>query len=153
MKLICEVSPDTEYDEIIIRCREKNEKIRLIEGVIENVLRGDSELVLTIRDTEYYVPKGDILYFETEEGRVKAHTVDRIFTTEYKLFELEEMMPPSFVRVSKSCILNVLKVEAIKRNPLGASEVQLRGCTKRVYVSRSYYKPMKDRLDELRLKG
>ena len=152
MKFTCEVSPDTAQDEIIIRCREKNEKIRLIEDVVENVLRGDSELVLTLMDTEYYVPKGDILFFETDGGRVKAHTADRIFSTEYKLFELERIMPPSFVRVSKSCILNILSVEAVRRNPLGASEVYLRGCDKKVYVSRSYYKPMKDRLDELRLK-
>ena len=152
MKLICEVSPDTEHDEIIIRCRERNEKIRLLEGVIENVIRGDSELALTIRDREYYVPKNDILYFETDDGRVKAHTAERIFTTEYKLFELEKIMPPSFVRVSKSCVLNIMKVESIKRNPLGASEVQLRGCDKRVYVSRAYYKLLRDRLDELRLK-
>ncbi len=151
MKFTCEVSPDVEHDEIIIRCRSKSDKIRLLEAAIENVLAGETELVLFIRDTEYYVPKGDILFFETEEGKVKAHTAQRIFTSDCKLFELEEMMPRYFVRVSKSCILNVKKIESITRNPIGASEVRLRGCEKRVYVSRSYYKILKDKINEVRL--
>ena len=151
MKFICEISPDNEHEEIVIRCRERSDKVKLLESVIGNILSGDSELVLFIGDTEYYVPKGDILYFETDDGRVKAHTADRIFAAEYRLFELEQIMPPNFVRVSKSCILNISHVEAITRNPLGASEVMLRGCGKRVYVSRAYYKILKEKIMEMRL--
>ncbi|MBR6806981.1 MAG: LytTR family transcriptional regulator [Clostridia bacterium] len=152
MKFTCEISPDAAYDEVIIRCRSRSDKIRLLESAIENALAGDSELVLFIRDSEYYVPKGDILFFETDDGKVKAHTSDRIYTSEHKLFELEEMMPRYFVRVSKSCIVNVKKIESITRNPLGASEVRLRGCEKKVYASRSYYKILKDKINEVRLK-
>jgi len=151
MKFTCEVSPDAQCDEVIIRCRSRSDKIRLLEAAIENVLAGESELVLFIRDTEYYVPKSEILFFETEDGRVKAHTADRIFTSENKLFELEEMMPRYFVRVSKSCIVNVMRIESVTRNPIGASEVRLRGCEKKVYVSRSYYKILKDKINEMRL--
>lgn len=151
MKFICEVSPDTENEEIVIRCREKSETIRMLESIIENILTGDSDLVLRIRDTEYYIPKRDILYFETEDGKVKAHTAERIFISDYKLFELEQIMPANFVRVSKSCILNISGIEAIRRNPLGASEVFLRGCAKKVYVSRAYYKILKEKIDEMRL--
>lgn len=152
VKFTCEVTPDAEQDEILIRCRSRSDKIRQIEAAIENILAEERELVLYIRDTEYYIPKGDILFFETEDGRVKAHTADRIFTSENKLFELEEMMPEYFVRVSKSCILNVMKVESVTRNPIGASEIRLRDSEKKVYVSRSYYKILKDKINNLRLK-
>ncbi len=151
VKYTCIVSPDTDEEEIIIRVREKTDRVKLLESVIENVLESDSSVTLYVMDTEYYVPKRDILYFETESGGVKAHTADRIYTAEYRLFELEQIMPPYFTRVSKSCILNVMKVEAIRRNPIGASEVFLRGCDKKVYVSRAYYKILKEKIDEVRL--
>lgn len=151
MRLRCEISPEmVDDEEVIIRCKAKTDKVRLIESVVESILAGDSELILYIRDTEYYIPKGDILYFETESGKVKAHTAEKIFTANYKLFELEAIMPHSFIRVSKSCILNAAKVEAINRNLTGASQVFFKGCDKRVYVSRSYFKLLKEKITEMR---
>ncbi len=152
MKYRCEVLPELSCneEEIVIRCRAMTEKIRLIEGVLENLLVQGSELILYIRDTEYYIPKQDILYFETEDGKVRAHTADRIFTADYKLFELEQIMPSNFVRASKSCILNTARVEAISRNLTGASEVFFKGCRKKVYVSRGYYKLLKEKIKETR---
>ena len=126
--------------------------MKLLESAIESIIESESSITLYIRDTEYYIPKRDILYFETESGGVKAHTAEGIYTVGYRLFELERIMPMYFTRVSKSCILNVMKVEAIRRNPIGASEVFLRGCDKKVYVSRAYFKILKEKIDEMRLK-
>ena len=150
MKFRIEISDDTEEDEIIIRCKSKTEKVRLIENAVESILEERSELVLYIKDTEYYIPKRNILFFETDCGKVKAHTDDRIYTADYKLFELEKIMPPAFIRVSKSCILNAAMVEGINKNLTGASEVYFRNSSKKVYVSRAYYKLLKEKINEMR---
>ena len=152
MKLRTEISPEMYENEevVIIHCRARSEKVKLIESVIENILAGDTEIVLYINDTEFYIPKNDILFFETNNGKISAHTADRIFTTNYKLIELEHILPPNFVRVSKSCILNASKVEAINSNLTGASEVFFRDTKKMIYVSRGYFKLLKKKINEMR---
>ena len=93
MKLKTEIT-NVEDTEIIIRCAQRTDKIKQLESMLEAWLQQSSELVLTLDDTEYYVSKKDILFFETENGKVTAHTASRVFYTEYKLYELEKLMPP-----------------------------------------------------------
>ena len=149
MKLKTEIT-NVEDTEIIIRCAHRTEKIKQLESMLEAWLQQSSELVLTLDDTEYYVSKKDILFFETENGKVTAHTASRVFYTEYKLYELEKLMPPSFIRVSKSCILNVSRISYVNRNLTGASEVGFENTKKKVFVSRIYFKVLKERLKEMR---
>lgn len=149
MKLYTEVRKDG-TEEIVIRCRQRDEKIRLLERIIENVLSENAELTLTDGETEYFVPKNEILFFETAEGRVAAHTANRIYYTPYRLFELEQIMAPAFLRISKSCVVNCNAICAIRKNLTGASEVMFKNCDKKVYLSRSYYHLLRDKLSEVR---
>jgi len=149
MKLHTEIS-DSAEEQVIIRCKQRTERIRLLENVIENLLSENAELTLTDGDTEYFVPKSEILFFETEGGRVAAHTADRMLYTEYRLFELEQIMAPTFQRISKSCIVNCNAISAIRKNLTGASEVMFKDCGKKVYLSRSYYHLLRDKLGEVR---
>jgi len=66
------------------------------------------------------------------------------------LYELEEMLPNNFVRVSKSTILNVNQIYSINRNLTSSSLVQFYKSYKQVYVSRNYNKILKQRLEERR---
>lgn len=148
MKLEVIISPGAD-ERIVIHAKERDETVAQIEAAVESILNGSSAMRLTIRDTEYYVPRSDILYFETENSVVKAHTADRIFTCEERLFELERSLPSYFLRISKSCIVNVSMVEAMRKNPLGASEVFLKGTAKKVYASRLYYKTLREKLESV----
>ena len=56
----------------------------------------------------------------------------------------------SFMRVSKSAILNLNMVYSVEKNITASSLVRFMGTDKLVYVSRIYYKAMKQRLDERR---
>ena len=75
-----------------------------------------------------------------------------MYYSNYKLYELEQLLPRSFVRISKSCIINTAKVSAVNKNLAGASEVRFLKTHKKVFVSRMYYKIFKERLDERVLK-
>ncbi|MBQ7324558.1 MAG: LytTR family transcriptional regulator DNA-binding domain-containing protein [Clostridia bacterium] len=149
MKIRIEISEDAP-EEIVIRCKERTEEVKLIESVVENILRGGSELTLTIGSREYYVPKSDILFFETYDGKVCAHTKDRMYQTDYKLFQLEEILPAYFVRISKSVIANVQKISSLGRELTGNGEITFKGCDKATYFSRGYYKILKDKIEEVR---
>ena len=150
MKLRTIISEDAD-EEITLVCRERDERILFLEDVIRNAIGRDSELLLNIGHTEYFIAKKDILFFESTEGKIMAHTADNIYTTSYKLYELEQLLPPFFARASKSCIINTAAIHSLRKNITGASEIAFRSCPKRVYLSRSYYKPFMERLNETRL--
>lgn len=149
MKIRTEIS---DSEEIIIRCRERNSRIISIEEAIEGALRGENELSLFSDGVEYFVPKSSILFFESSDGKVYAHTADRMYTTPYKLFELESIMPSSFTRVSKSTIANVSEIAYLRRELVGNGEMGFRRCDKKVYFSRAYYKLLQYKIDEMRSK-
>ena len=61
------------------------------------------------------VPIGEILYFESVDGRTFIYTRDNVLETDKKLYELEEQLDSAdFYRCSKSCIININAVEKLR---------------------------------------
>ena len=73
-----------------------------------------------------------ILFFETDENGISAHTRDEMYQTRYKLYELEDMLPGVFMRVSKSTILNTDQIYSIDRNLTASSVVAFLNTHKKV---------------------
>ena len=90
----------------------------------------------------------EILFFETDSDGINAHTRDNIYQTKYKLYELEELLPGSFMRISKSAIVNTSHIYSISRNLTASSVVAFADTHKLVYVSRYYYRPLINKLEE-----
>ena len=95
--------------------------------------------------SEYLLTLGEILFLETADSFVAVHTAKDIFETKQKLYELEELLPGSFMRVSKSTIINTAKIRSISKNITGASAVEFAGSIKKAYVSRNYIKALKEK--------
>ena len=148
MRIRIEITDESE--EIVVRCRERDEKISDIERAIDNAIKGGSELTLYINGTEYYVPRSEIMYFESEGDRIYAGTKDRRYVSTYKLFELEDIMPSYFVRISKSTIANVKLISSLRREVTGNGELTFKESEKKVYFSRGYYKRLREKIDEVR---
>ncbi|MDR0875735.1 MAG: LytTR family transcriptional regulator, partial [Clostridiales Family XIII bacterium] len=89
----------------------------------------------------------EILFFETEGKKIYAHTRDEVFEAKLRLYELEELLPRSFLRVSKSAIVGTKAIYAIDKNPVGPSTIHFRGSHKKLSVSRQYFKILHDRLN------
>ena len=149
LKIRVEICDDGE-EEIIIRCKSYDDKIGRIESAIEGITKGRRTLALYIGNSEFFVPVSDILYFETCDGKICAHTRDNAFVAPYKLFELENILPASFIRISKSCIANVMRIGSISRELVGNGEISFLGCDKKTYFSRAYYKALREKIDEIR---
>ncbi len=137
-------------EEIILRVSELNETVGRIQKSVSEITSGKSALTLYKNDTQYYIELNQILFFETTGNSICAHTAKDFFTSKNKLYELEEILPSSFMRVSKSTILNIRHVYSITRNITASSEVEFRNTHKKVYVSRNYYKELINKLEEKR---
>ena len=149
MKLRTETDASLEESEIIIRCREITPDIEKIQQAIMNIAK-NTDIVFYKANKEYYLNINSVLFFESSEKQIYAHTADDFFTAGKKLYELEEILPMQFIRVSKSTILNVNHIYSIEKNITSASPVQFYGTHKQVYVSRNYYKELKKRIEERR---
>lgn len=151
MKIRIEIV-EPEEEEIILRVSELNGTVKRIQQSITEITTGKSALTLYKNDTQYYIELNQILFFETDVGGVCAHTANDVFETRSKLYELEEILPASFMRVAKSTILNINHVYSIKRNLTASSEVEFKNTHKKVFVSRNYYKALIEKLEEKRFK-
>ncbi|MGL5348884.1 MAG: LytTR family DNA-binding domain-containing protein [Peptostreptococcaceae bacterium] len=150
MKIRIEIDEKIKEDEVIIKCSQLNDEINKIQNVLKEILSQKTSMVFYKDNIEYFISLEEILFFETEGSFIFAHTIDNVYQVKYKLYELEEILPNNFMRVSKSTILNVDYIYSITRNLTASSIVEFQHTHKTVYVSRNYYKPLKFKLLEKR---
>ena len=151
MKLKIKIDNRLAEEEIIIRCKSLNEDVISIQKRITDAVNSRMQLEVSKGEKVYYLTIDEILFFETDTNGVVVHTATQIYETRYRLYELEDLLPGSFIRVSKSSILNTSKVRAIHKNITAASEVEFMGSNKKVFVSRNYFKVLMAKLEEKRL--
>lgn len=152
VKIQIEIDENLTEEEVIIRCRQLDEAVSRIEEAVKEASVRSKGLVLYKGNTEYYMPLEKIIFFETESGSVNAHTVKDMFETRYKLYELEDLLPGHFMRISKSAIINIDHIYAINRNLTSASAIEFADSHKQVFVSRGYYKALQEKLEERRMR-
>ena len=146
MKLRIELSENCMEDEIIIRCNSINDTVQKIQAYIQSLAA--PKLTFYKGSQEFYLSSEEILFFETEGEQVYAHTKSDAFRVRHRLYELETMLPRVFARVAKGTIVNTARIYAIHRNLAASSQIQFMGTHKHVYVSRHYYKALRERLQE-----
>lgn len=151
MKLRIEVDKKLENNKVIIRCREKSSDIEKLKDFISDYISKRPQVIFYRDKMEYFLDLKDILFFETDTVFISAHIRDDIFQVKYKLYELEEILPEYFIRASKSTILNVHQISSISKNLRSSSLVTFSNTYKTNYVSRYYYKALKNKINEVRI--
>lgn len=151
MKVKIEIEEGLAEEEVVIRCPGLSDSVIALQNYISKQGKGKRYLSLRSGETEFFVPIEEIYFFETEGRELKAHTADRIFACGYKLYELEELLPGSFMRVSKSTIVNLDFVYSITRNLTASSVMEFAGTKKKAMVSRAYFKAVTERLKARKL--
>lgn len=146
MRVKIEIEEGLAEEEVIIKCGCLSEGVINLQNYISKQGNGKRCLPLSSGDTEYYIPMEEIYFFETEGREIRAHTADKLFFCNYKLYELEELLPGNFMRISKSAIANLDHIYSITRNLTASSEVEFNGSNKKALVSRAYYKALIERL-------
>jgi len=129
--------------EITIRARhiddELSEVITCI-SLIGNTLVGEKEGIISI------VALKDIYYFESVDNKTFFYTKEDVFETKSRLYELcEKLANTSFIRISKSTIVNLRKLKNIKRSAGARLEAELVNGEK-LMVSRQYVNDIKNKL-------
>jgi len=145
------MSDECAEDEVIIRCSSISEDVQKIQAYIQSLAA--PKLVFYKGNQEFYLPLSEILFFETDGEQVYAHTKDDAFRVRHRLYELEDILPRTFIRVAKGTIVNTTRIYGIHRNLTASSQIQFAATHKHVYVSRHYYKHLKEIMSERGIKN
>lgn len=148
MKVRIELVDGLPEDEVVIRCAGLSEEVAELEKTLRRKAGQNRQMVFYKEGQEYYFSPAEVLFFETENEVVYAHTQREAYQCRHRLYELEELLPKAFVRVSKSTIVNTGKIYSIKRDLTGANQVQFEGTHKSIYASRRFYAALKQRMRE-----
>lgn len=151
MKVKIEIEEGLEEEEIVIRCSRLDDSIISLQNYISRQSSAKRCLSLKSGEKTFFVPIEEIYFFETEGRELRAHTADRMFSCDYKLYELEELLPGSFMRISKSSIANLDFVYSVTKNMTASSVMEFRESSKKTLLSRSYYKAVTERLNARKL--
>lgn len=128
---------------VLIRCRAVTEAVREIEAFVKS---RQGSLSGTADEGQYEVAVSELYYIETVDGKTFLYTKDRVYESSYRIYELESLLKAkAFQRVSKSMLLNLMKVRAIRPALNGRLSAVLQ-TGEEVIISRSYVKDLKSAL-------
>ncbi len=103
-----------------------SEVLRQLRSVVGPSLAKTSPRILVReRGGHRLVPYGDITLFTASEGVVYAQTAAAEYLTDYTLKELEERTAGSFVRLSRSEMVNIESIGRIESNGDGSATITL----------------------------
>ena len=85
----------------------------------------------------------ELYYIESVDGKTFLYTKEQVYETPYRIYALEELLRPKhFLRVSKSTLLNLMKIRSIQPALNGRLSAVLQS-GEEVIISRSYVKGLK----------
>ena len=133
----------SEPEELVIRCYEETEEVK---DIITFAKSRQGKLTGICEGQQHEVPIADVYYIETVDNSVFIYGQNKVYETKQKLYELEGMLREKyFLRVSKSLVLNLMKIKSIKPALNGRYSAILQS-GEEVIISRKYVMHLKSAL-------
>ncbi len=139
---VIKIKPDK--PEILeIHCHSVSDEVKEIVAFVKS---RQGQLTGTSDERQYEISVTDIFYIESVDNKGFIYTKDKVYETRQKLYELEEILrKKNFLRISKSMLLNLMKVDSIKPSVNGRFTAVLYS-GEQVVISRKYVPDLKKAL-------
>lgn len=139
---VIKIKPDK--PEILeIHCHSVSDEVKEIVAFVKS---RQGQLTGTSDERQYEISVTDIFYIESVDNKGFIYTKDKVYETRQKLYELEEILrKKNFLRISKSMLLNLMKVDSIKPSVNGRFTAVLYS-GEQVVISRKYVSDLKKAL-------
>ncbi len=130
-------------EEVEIRCHSISDEVREIVAFVKS---RQGQLTGTADDRFYEIAVSEIFYIESVDNKAFIYTEKKVYETKQKLYELEDILREKhFLRISKSMLLNLMKVGAIKPS-LNSRFIAVLYSGEQVVISRKYVPDLKKAL-------
>ena len=134
---------ETEKEYIEIGCHKKDERIDEIIRFIrsrEGILKGSKD------DRQYSLLLPDILYIEAVDEKTFIYLENDCYESGRRLYEFDEALASrNFARISKSVVVNLMKITSIKPSLNGRFSCVLTN-GEQVIISRKYVPDIREKL-------
>ena len=132
---------DEHEEEVVIYARERTK----LTNDIEMLVCGSVPELIGYKENEVVKLTSDLISCFTVEGnKVYALTDSEKLQIKLRLYQLEEMLPDTFVKINQSCIANIRKIERFDTSVSGTLLIKFKNGYKD-YVSRRQMKAVKER--------
>lgn len=133
---------DKQEESIVITAHSKTDLIKEIEYLIAK----DSLKLYGYKD-EQIVPldKNEVYAFYTLDGKVYASVKDGILLIKERIYQLEESLSETFMKVNQGCLINIKKIAKFETNLGGSIKVVMKNGYSD-YISRRELQNVKRRM-------
>lgn len=145
MKVNLFVSRDIEEPYADIHTNELTDNITKAMSILESDDINDMLAVKKGSDISL-LEFSDVYMFRVENKQVKVYTENRDYLVKKPLYQVEETLDSDFVRISKTTIVNLKKIERVAPSLKGMMFIQLKNGLKD-NISRKYLPDFKNALD------
>lgn len=143
MKIKAEQDLSCEDIEITIKYSQKDKRLTRI---IEYLQSCDLQIKCSVDDMEQMIYISDIYYIKSVDKKTFVYLEKEVYHIDLRLYQLKEKLQNfGFVRISKSCLLNINVMKNIRPLFNSRMEATLNNGEK-VYVSRKYLNEVKKAL-------
>lgn len=143
MKLKLDCSPEYKEAEVSIKCSAVDDRLQKIIDIVQN---DEKQLTVKKDDFSRVIKASDIYYFESVDEKSFVYCKSEVYSSELRLYEIEELLSnTSFVRISKSCILNTDVLDKVRISLNAKMEATLQN-GERVLITRHYVPAFKKKL-------
>ena len=140
-----EIDIDEKYNDLLVQIKAPALTAD-IEKMISLMRMIDMQLAVKKNDEIILLETNQILYFETVERNTFVYTKEDTYEIDLRLYEVEQqLIEQGFIRISKTCILNLKKVQSLKAAINRKIKVTLIN-GEQLIVSRNYADELRRRL-------
>ena len=151
MKMKIELDDTLQEAELVLRCSRMTDALSQIYQQVQTLTLQLPEMAFYKQSEVHFLSLSDILFFETDadalSAAVYAHTAGDTYRVRHRLYELENILPSVFIRVSKSAIINSLRIQSITRDITASGLICFQNSHLQVSVSRRYFRTLREKLN------
>jgi DNA-binding LytR/AlgR family response regulator len=142
MKIIIEKPASGEDEQIIVKCHNISPELF---AALSKLSTQSNMLTAYVGSEIHRLAPADVYYIESVDNKTFLYCEREVYESKQKLYELEELAMPDFLRISKSVIVNLSKIKSLAPALSGRFDAVLAN-GERVIISRQSVVELKKRL-------
>lgn len=131
---------------VTIEYKEKDKQVNKLIDFLEHLDEREHCFTASAGGKIYNINTNDILYVESVDRKTFGYTVDEVYEMGCKLYEIEERYKQfDYIRISKSCIVNLKKIHSLKPE-FGGKILATMENKEKLYISRQYAPLLREKI-------
>lgn len=122
-----------------------SEQVTHLVSYIQNLDKQRSSLTVKKGEQVYLVEHDEIVRLYLEDKVLQVETVETIYTSNLRLYQVKEDLPANFLQISQSEIIHIKQLDHLKLTANGLVKLVMKNGSV-TYSSRRYLKIIKERL-------